>query len=97
LGCPCGLSINNELYDLEFGFDECFMVKKWEDENGKIQMGEPVDIRNLSEIKTDQDPIYGDVKIVKKKMMSKGLIQKLKNLKEFVEKCDGAKIYKLLG
>lgn len=92
----CGLEINNEQYDLEHGFDLCCIRKKWIDQDGKIQIGEPIDIRDHSEIKTDTNSFFGDVKIIKKSI-SKSLLRKLTILKDFIETCEDHKIFKLLG
>lgn len=91
-----GLKINGGLYDIEHGLDKCLKIKKWQDENMKVHQGEPVDIRHLSIIETDDDSIFGDVKIIKRKM-SNVLVKNLKKLKAFLEKCTGVDIIKVLG
>lgn len=91
-----GLKINGELYDIEHGLDKCLKIKKWQDENMKVHQGEPVDIRHLSIIETDDDSFFGDVKIIKRKM-SNVLVRNLKKLKIFLEECTGHDIIKILG
>lgn len=91
-----GLKINGELYDIEHGLDKCLKIKKWQDENMKVHQGEPVDIRHLSIIETDDDSFFGDVKIIKRKM-SNVLVKNLKKLKSFLEECAGDDIIKVLG
>ena len=92
----CGLKIKEEIYDIEYGINKCFLVKKWQDENLKVHQGEPEDIRHLLEIETDSNSFIGNVKIAKKGV-SKGLIKNLNKLKEFLESCNGSEIIKLLG
>lgn len=92
----CGLKINGEEYEIEHGLDKCVLIKKWQDTDMKIHHGEPVDIRHLSIIETDQDSFIGDIKIAKRKM-SNVLVKNLKKLKTFLEECTSDNIIKILG
>ncbi|MDH4203414.1 MAG: hypothetical protein OEV87_11055 [Phycisphaerae bacterium] len=91
----CGLKINNEMYDLEYGLDKCELTKKWQDEDGKIHLGEPKDVRDLSIIKQDPDSFSGDVIITKRKPMK--LVKNLKQIESFLSKTDAKVVNKILG
>lgn len=92
----CGLKINGEEYVIEYGFNKCVLIKKWQDAEMKIHHGEPMDIRHMSKIETDKDSFFGDVKIVKRSI-SNILVKNLKKLKIFLEECTGDDVVKVLG
>lgn len=91
-----GVKIKGEEYVLWCGLDKCVLLKKWQDTDMKIHHGEPVDVRHLSTIETDEDSFVGDIKISKRKM-STVLVENLKKLKAFLEECSGDDIIKVLG
>lgn len=92
----CGLKINKEEYVIEYGFNKCVLIKKWQDAEMKIHHGEPTDIRHLAKIETDKDSFFGDAEIIKRKM-SNILVKNLKKLRTFLEECTGDNIIKVLG
>lgn len=91
-----GLKIKQEEYVIMHGLEKCVLIKKWQDADMKIHHGEPIDIRHLSTIKTDEDSFIGDAKITKRKM-SNILVKNLNRLKTFLEGCTGDDIIKVLG
>lgn len=91
-----GMKIKGEEYVIWYGLDKCVLIKKWQGADMKIHHGEPVDIRHLSTIETDEDSFIGDIKISKRKM-SNVLVKNLKKLKSFLEECTGDHIVKVLG
>ncbi len=90
-----GLKIRGEEYVIWHGLDKCVLIKKWQDTDMKIHHGEPLDIRHLSIIETDEDSFIGDIKILKRKMSSI-LVKNLRKLKTFLEECTGDDIIKIL-
>lgn len=92
----CGLKIDGEQYDIEYGLNKCILIKKWQDDKLKVHQSEPLDIRHLSTIETDIDSFIGEVKISKREI-SKMLVGNLEKIKIFLDKCTCNNIKKILG
>jgi len=95
-GIISGFKIDGVTHCLEAGLEKCELRKKWQDENGKIYIGEAEDIRHLKMLKIDENNFSGDIEIKRKRKPTK-LIQNLEKLKLFLSKTSERTIYKILG
>lgn len=95
-GIATNILIDGERYRIEGGVEKCTLTKSWRNEQGESKEGDPIDIRNKTTIKTDENGSHGDITIIKTKTPY-GFVDDLKSLKNFLESQPFNNVRKLLS